>query len=138
MHFHLFFLHRLIKEMTYREFTRYHNKTITPPIITNKEYLYGQSVKCPMKCTKGALRALHKALEDYMVGLMQDTNFVGHSCKGSHSAAPGHPACMQNMGREDLDGHGCRVMRQGMVFRYTWVYSKEGTMAHTRRLVVTS
>ena len=26
----------------------------------------------------------------------------------------------------------------GMVFRYTWVYSKEDTMAHTRRLVVTS
>ena len=25
-----------------------------------------------------------------------------------------------------------------MVFRYTWVYSKEDTMAHTRRLVVTS
>ena len=27
---------------------------------------------------------------------------------------------------------------KGMVFRYTWVYSKEGTMAHTHRLVVTS
>ena len=27
---------------------------------------------------------------------------------------------------------------KGMVFRYTWVYSKEDTMAHTRRLVVTS
>ena len=33
----------------------------------------------------------------------------------------------------------CRVMKtKGMVFRYTWVYSKEDTMAHTRRLVVTS
>ena len=27
---------------------------------------------------------------------------------------------------------------KGMVFRYTWVYSKEDTMAHTRRPVVTS
>ena len=27
---------------------------------------------------------------------------------------------------------------KGMVFRYTWVYSKEDTMAHTGRLVVTS
>ena len=27
---------------------------------------------------------------------------------------------------------------KGMVFRYTWVYSKEDTMAHTRRFVVTS
>ena len=27
---------------------------------------------------------------------------------------------------------------KGMVFRYTWVYSKEDTMAHTCRPVVTS
>ena len=34
---------------------------------------------------------------------------------------------------------GCRAMKtKGMVFRYTWVYSKEDTMAHTRRLMVTS
>ena len=33
----------------------------------------------------------------------------------------------------------CRaIMTKGMVFRYTWVYSKEDTIAHTRRLVVTS
>ena len=34
---------------------------------------------------------------------------------------------------------GCRAMKtKGMVFRYTWVYSKEDTMAHTHRPVVTS
>ena len=33
----------------------------------------------------------------------------------------------------------CRAMKmKGMVFRYTWVYSKEDTMAHTCRPVVTS
>ena len=33
----------------------------------------------------------------------------------------------------------CHAMKtKGMVFRYTWVYSKEDTMAHTRRPVVTS
>ena len=33
----------------------------------------------------------------------------------------------------------CHVMKmKGMVFRYTWVYSKEDTMAHTRRPMVTS
>ena len=32
-----------------------------------------------------------------------------------------------------------RAMKmKGMVFRYMWVYSKEDTMAHTRRAVVTS
>ena len=36
-------------------------------------------------------------------------------------------------------GGTCRAMiTKGMVFRYTWVYSKEDTMAHTCRLVVTS
>ena len=38
-----------------------------------------------------------------------------------------------------FDSYECRaMMTKGMVFRYTWVYSKEDTMAHTRRLVVTS
>ena len=33
----------------------------------------------------------------------------------------------------------CRaMMTKGMVFRYTWVYSKEDKMAHTYRPVVTS
>ena len=46
------------------------------------------------------------------------------------------------------NGHGlenvrckqtCRAIKtKGMVFRYTWVYSKEDTMAHTRRPMVTS
>ena len=36
-------------------------------------------------------------------------------------------------------GSTCHAMKtKGMVFRYTWVYSKEDTMAHTCRLVVTS
>ena len=33
----------------------------------------------------------------------------------------------------------CRAIKtEGMVFRYTWVYSKEDIMAHTYRPVVTS
>ena len=30
------------------------------------------------------------------------------------------------------------MITKGMVFRYIWVYSKEDTMAHTRRLMVIS
>ena len=38
-----------------------------------------------------------------------------------------------------VTGKYCRAMKtKGMVFRYTCVYSKEDTMAHTRRLMVTS
>ena len=76
MHFHLFFLHRLIKEITYREFMKFYNKGIDPPTITDEQYESGESVKCPMKWTKGALGALHKALEDYMVGLTEDANLL--------------------------------------------------------------
>ena len=39
----------------------------------------------------------------------------------------------------DAKHHICRtMMMKGMVFRYMWVYSKEDTMAHTCRPVVTS
>ena len=38
-----------------------------------------------------------------------------------------------------LQPYWCRaMMTKGMVFRYTWVYSKEDTKAHTCRLMVTS
>ena len=30
------------------------------------------------------------------------------------------------------------IATKGMVFRYTWVYSKEDTMAHTLKAMVTS
>ena len=76
MHFHLFFLHRLIKEITYREFNRYHDKPIIPPVITDEQYVSGKTVKCPMKWTKGALGVLHEASENYMVSLMEDANLL--------------------------------------------------------------
>ena len=76
MHFHLFFLHRLVKEITYREFQRYHGRSINPPMISDVDYESGEYVKCPMKWTKGALGALHEACEDYMVSLMEDANLL--------------------------------------------------------------
>ena len=40
---------------------------------------------------------------------------------------------------ENIGDSECRAMMiKVMVFRNTWVYSKEDTTAHTRRLVVTS
>ena len=48
----------------------------------------------------------------------------------------------QNCTRQHLHGsvnRYCRAMKtKGMVFRYTWVYSKEDTMARTGRPMVTS
>ena len=46
---------------------------------------------------------------------------------------------IDNFMQDEYHSQNCRaMMTKGMVFRYTWVYSKEDTMAHTRRLVVTS
>ena len=74
MHFYLFFLHRLVKEITYREFQRYHGNHPSAPVISDVNYKSGMVVKCPMRWTKGALEALHEAVENYMVGLMEDAN----------------------------------------------------------------
>ena len=76
MHFYLFFLHRLIKEITYREFQRYHGNPPAAPVISDVDYESGTVVKCPMRWTKGALEALHEAAENYMVGLMEDANLL--------------------------------------------------------------
>ena len=76
MHFYLFFLHRLIKEITYREFQRYNGNLPTAPVISDVDYESGTVVKCPMRWTKGALKALHEAAENYMVGLMEDANLL--------------------------------------------------------------
>ena len=76
MHFYLFFLHRLVKEITYREFQRYHGNPPAVPVISDVDYESGTVVKCPMRWTKGALEALHKAAENYMMGLMEDANLL--------------------------------------------------------------
>ena len=76
MHFYLFFLHRLVKEITYREFQRYHGKPPSAPVISDVDYESGTVVKCPMRWMKGALEALHEASENYMVGLMEDANLL--------------------------------------------------------------
>ena len=76
MHFHLFFLYRLFKEITYREFERLHGRAPSAPIISDADYASGTVVKYPMRWTKGALEALHEAAENYMVSLMEDANLL--------------------------------------------------------------
>ena len=76
MHFHLFFLYRLVKEITYREFEKFHGRAPRAPHISDRDYESGTAVKCPMRWTKGALEALHESSEDYMVGLMEDANLL--------------------------------------------------------------
>ena len=61
---------------TYREFQRYHGNPPTAPVISDVDHESGTVVKCPMRWTKGALKALHKAAENYMVSLMEDAKLL--------------------------------------------------------------
>ena len=81
MHFYLFFLQRLVKEITYREFQRYHGNPSTVPVISDVDYESGMVVKWPIRWTKGALEALHEAAENYMVSLMEDANLLAIHAK---------------------------------------------------------
>ena len=64
----------------------------------------------------------------------------GHLCEGvrRHRQVGDQGVGVGLSVQEHTLQHKCRAMKQGMVFRYKWVYSKEDTMAHTHRLVVTS
>ena len=65
-----------VKEITYREFQRYHGNPPAAPVISDVDYESGTVVKYPIGWTKGALEVLHKAAENYMVDLMEDANLL--------------------------------------------------------------
>ena len=58
---------RLVKEITYREFQKGRNAKAEAPDLMDKELKEGKSMKCLLQWTKGAIEALHKGAEAYMV-----------------------------------------------------------------------
>ena len=66
----------MVKEISYREYMRYHKRTISPPKITKAQYGAGRVVKCPVWWTRQAVKALHKGTEAYMVSLLEDANLL--------------------------------------------------------------
>ena len=55
---------------------KYQKKRATPPDYTDEELKEGKVTKCPLQWTKGAIKALHKGAEAYMVSLMEDANLL--------------------------------------------------------------
>ena len=55
---------------------KYKNKRATAPDYTDQELAEGKVTKCPLRWTKGALKALHEGTEAYMVTLMEDANLA--------------------------------------------------------------
>ena len=60
----------------YREFQKARQGTAEAPDLTDKELEEGKRMKCPLWWTKGAIEALHKGAEAYMVKLLKDTNLL--------------------------------------------------------------
>ena len=46
------------------------------PDLTEQELAEGRRNICPLKWTKGAIEAIHKGAEAYLMELMEDTNLL--------------------------------------------------------------
>ena len=67
---------RLVREITFREHKKHFNKTATAPDLMEEELGQGKRNKCPLRWTKGAIKALHEGAEAYMVALLEDANLL--------------------------------------------------------------
>ena len=77
----LLFCHRLIREITTREFEKRHLRPADAPDLTEEELAEGQRNVCPLCWTKGAIEALHEGMDAYMTGLMEDANLLAIHAK---------------------------------------------------------
>ena len=56
--------YRLVMEITYREYQRRCRNRGDAPDLTEEQIAAGERNVCPMRCTKGAVEALHEGMED--------------------------------------------------------------------------
>ena len=47
-----------------------------PPRISDKAYKAGSFIKCPLRWTQGATKAIHEGAESYMISLLEDANLL--------------------------------------------------------------
>ena len=73
----LHYYSRLLKEITIREFNQM-NDLPPQPKVTNEQWKRSNATthKCPMRWAKGAIEAIHKAAENYLVSLLTDANIL--------------------------------------------------------------
>ena len=70
-----------MKEVTYHKWHRRRGNRADSPELTEEEITGGQKNVCPMRWTKGGIKALHEGTEAYMMGLMEDANLLAiHAC----------------------------------------------------------
>ena len=55
---------------------KHHDDDPEPPVISNQAYKAGSFIKCPLRWTQGAIEAIHKGVESYMISLLEDANLL--------------------------------------------------------------
>ena len=74
--------YRLVKEITYCEWHRRRGHKADTPDYMKEELAAGEKNICPMRWTKGTIKALHEGTKAYMTGLMEDANLLAiHACR---------------------------------------------------------
>ena len=68
--------YRLVKEITLREVQKAGLQQAAVPDLTEEELGQGRRNICPLRWTKGAIKALHKGAEAYLMELMEDANLL--------------------------------------------------------------
>ena len=66
----------MVKEVSYREFQKHHGEDLEPPAVSKRVYKAGSFIECPLCWTMGAIEALHKGVESYMIGILEDANLL--------------------------------------------------------------
>ena len=72
----IYFICRLVREISFREYNRVKGMPIEPPKLSAKELKSGEYVRCPLRWTRGAIDAIHEAAEIYLVNLLEDANLL--------------------------------------------------------------
>ena len=72
----IYFICRLVREVSFREYNRIKGFPIEPPKLNAKQLKKGEYVRCPLRWTRGAIDAIHEAAEIYLVNLLEDANLL--------------------------------------------------------------
>ena len=71
----------MVREVLCREFMKHHDNDPEPPRINDKAYKAGSFIKCPLRWTQGAIKAIHEGAKSFMVSLLENANLLAIHAK---------------------------------------------------------
>ena len=78
---------RMVREVSYREFMKHHDDDPEPPRISDKAYKAGSFIKCPLRWTQGAIKAIHEGARIIYDKSVRGCQPPGYSCQEDYCAA---------------------------------------------------